>query len=797
MSCPGGSTVSGGSCYYETSAICPSGYSYSSSCAIGGPCCYKHATVICPSGYTFQSGSGTCVKTSTSYGTATDCYDSGWHILQFGSYTYSPPKAGSCSTINSGWTCYSGDPGGCPAGTANYCSDYDNLSCTASASASCPSGYWLPAGNGWCSQYTSFVCPAGYYSNGSTCTQYAGNACPSGYSYNSSTNQCQTTTSACSSGSYNASLDKCSSLSGGGCSFPPYGWSYDSASNTCIHTTNAQCSVGSRMKTSGSSWSACYLLDTTHGTPPGHIYCPSNLTYWDTGNKEGCYKKDSIACNGNYNSSQVILGSGNSYGEWTGQCWDKTQNICSTGEIEGRGLFTTNYHCLDTAEWFDTITTGQVGSQALSQYLCEYESHNLFSIPSSRRCYHWSLPHDDAYTFNDPHTPVKNYNQICPTNPTLTCNWLGGNMDVCGVKKLCSACKKIGTATSSTGIATTPVAYFDIKSMQSYGSKWYGISLNVHSYSEAKSEITLLGGRMATSADQANINKAFNEAVTDYWLDGNTSPTGTKNFVIIWDNLSNTGFVSKCVYDIKGNQLCTSDMKECTNGVCPLGNFPCQTYQGAEYCSKYSTSCTPLAVPGNQLQDTDTSSGLNDKKNNGTVNSAGKCLGQIYIFNGKDKRCRTAGLETAFTNLCVKKKSFLGIVRATVDEKLLAKLRVWHKLDGSTDPGNGQCHYVGEYCASKFLGLCVQKKKTYCCFSSPLARIIQEQGRSQPQINLSWGTPKSPNCEGFTPSQFQKIDFSKINFKAYFGDILKVQSATISNASNNAVNKFKQSLNNK
>jgi conjugal transfer mating pair stabilization protein TraN len=42
----------------------------------------------------------------------------------------------------------------------------------------------------------------------------------------------------------------------------------------------------------------------------------------------------------------------------------------------------------------------------------------------------------------------------------------------------------------------------------------------------------------------------------------------------------------------------------------------------------------------------------------------------------------------------------------------------------------GLCAYVGTYCSSSFLGVCLTKKKVYCCFESKLSRILQEQGRA-------------------------------------------------------------------
>jgi len=77
------------------------------------------------------------------------------------------------------------------------------------------------------------------------------------------------------------------------------------------------------------------------------------------------------------------------------------------------------------------------------------------------------------------------------------------------------------------------------------------------------------------------------------------------------------------------------------------------------------------------------------------------------------------------------------------------------------------CHYVGSYCKSKFLGACVEKRQSYCCFTSPLSRIIQEQVR--PQLGLGWGSAKSPSCEGLTASQLNQVDWSQVNLDEWIG----------------------------
>ena len=87
--------------------------------------------------------------------------------------------------------------------------------------------------------------------------------------------------------------------------------------------------------------------------------------------------------------------------------------------------------------------------------------------------------------------------------------------------------------------------------------------------------------------------------------------------------------------------------------------------------------------------------------------------------------------------------------------------------------GSGMCHEIGSYCTSKILGICIQKAKGHCCFNTKLGRIIQEQGR--PQLKsfnaIGWGTPKNPMCRGFTPEEFQALDFSKMDLSEYYSDI--------------------------
>jgi conjugal transfer mating pair stabilization protein TraN len=67
------------------------------------------------------------------------------------------------------------------------------------------------------------------------------------------------------------------------------------------------------------------------------------------------------------------------------------------------------------------------------------------------------------------------------------------------------------------------------------------------------------------------------------------------------------------------------------------------------------------------------------------------------------------------------------------------------------------CHDLGSYCdkSSSILGLCLVRKESYCCYNSPLARILNEQ--IKPQLGQDFGTPQTPNCAGIKVSDLSRV----------------------------------------
>ena len=80
----------------------------------------------------------------------------------------------------------------------------------------------------------------------------------------------------------------------------------------------------------------------------------------------------------------------------------------------------------------------------------------------------------------------------------------------------------------------------------------------------------------------------------------------------------------------------------------------------------------------------------------------------------------------------------------------------------------GLCAYDGPYCAESFLGICLTKRKVYCCFESKLSRILQEQGRTQ--LGKRWASPKTEQCKGFTLDEFARLDLSKMDFSEVYAE---------------------------
>jgi conjugal transfer mating pair stabilization protein TraN len=264
--------------------------------------------------------------------------------------------------------------------------------------------------------------------------------------------------------------------------------------------------------------------------------------------------------------------------------------------------------------------------------------------------------------------------------------------------------------------------------------------------------------------------------------------------------------------------------------ACPYGlGHPCEAPAagGVPACSPHAC----IDTSANRIEDEPT---VEDPgvPADGAVDADGNCTATIMIFAGRAVRCRPSGLKTSFQNCCKDKgeivKDGMGSSLSSLSTKIAVAKGVFTGMKAAyvayqagasagaaasaganaiivgLDPtsiaislainfmvevllqgcdqqdmetgmmrGSGMCHEVGDYCSSKILGVCVQKARGHCCFNTKLGRILQEQGRPQLKSfnGVGWGTPKTPLCRGFTPEEFQALDFSKIDLSEYYSDI--------------------------
>jgi hypothetical protein len=167
----------------------------------------------------------------------------------------------------------------------------------------------------------------------------------------------------------------------------------------------------------------------------------------------------------------------------------------------------------------------------------------------------------------------------------------------------------------------------------------------------------------------------------------------------------------------------------------------------------FAEAATALKVIEELAQDADCDG---DWKKNGS------CAGKVTFFKGEKSTCHKVG-KKSLVNCCTK-DSGGNIIKLRCDDE---DIKTWERNKA------GLCHYVDDYCTETIWGSCVQRKKSYCCFHSKLARIIAEQGRPQLKAfgSQSWGEEDEPNCRGFTPEDLQQLDFSMIDISEYTADL--------------------------
>jgi conjugal transfer mating pair stabilization protein TraN len=282
---------------------------------------------------------------------------------------------------------------------------------------------------------------------------------------------------------------------------------------------------------------------------------------------------------------------------------------------------------------------------------------------------------------------------------------------------------------------------------------------------------------------------------------------------------------------------------------CPLGAFDCiNETPGSEdyFCSP--SVCATYEEAGTYTPPVENAFTPND----GAMTQAGGCTDFIQIFNGKAQSCRLPGIASAYKNCCHEanedlltdsqgsvsqsvlwaaginalyeagaaayaayaalpagsgasaaagssasafQSSLLESLGSTTVIVTVAVVAVTTYLENAC-PAQGvvtaikkkahQCVLLGQICTTSFLGSCMQEREVHCCFNSLMATLIQVAGRAQ--LGQDFGTAEAPNCRGFTPQEFQSIDFSKIDLTAYYTEINTRAQGAVENEITTVVN---------
>lgn len=272
-----------------------------------------------------------------------------------------------------------------------------------------------------------------------------------------------------------------------------------------------------------------------------------------------------------------------------------------------------------------------------------------------------------------------------------------------------------------------------------------------------------------------------------------TEPGGTKTGIMEGKPWSLTeacwAYRDKYVTQSADNGTCQAYVN---NPACTLAARQCAFYSDEGTClHEYATYSCESKTAGKVMicgGDVFCLDGECDKAQSGKSNDFGEAVSQlaalaaagkdvaalngvdVRAFTGQAKFCRKAA--AGFSNCC-KDGGWgqdVGLAQCNSEEKALGKAKK-DKLTVS----------VGEFCSKKVLGVCLQKKRSYCQFDSKLAQIVQQQGRNG-QLHISFGSSKHPDCRGITVDELQNIKFDQLDFTNFYEDLMNNQKIPDSGA---------------
>lgn len=138
----------------------------------------------------------------------------------------------------------------------------------------------------------------------------------------------------------------------------------------------------------------------------------------------------------------------------------------------------------------------------------------------------------------------------------------------------------------------------------------------------------------------------------------------------------------------------------------------------------------------------------------GLAQDAGQSAAATFMETGAGQALQF--ISTVYTAYSVTMLAIKIIFQCTQDE---LELTVQRQLKS--------CSYVGSYCHTEVLGVCIEKREAYCCYSSPLSRVLQEQ--IKPQLGLTNGSPENPQCGGLPLDRFAEVNWDAVNLDEWLG----------------------------
>ncbi|WP_300002462.1 type-F conjugative transfer system mating-pair stabilization protein TraN [uncultured Cedecea sp.] len=267
-----------------------------------------------------------------------------------------------------------------------------------------------------------------------------------------------------------------------------------------------------------------------------------------------------------------------------------------------------------------------------------------------------------------------------------------------------------------------------------------------------------------------------------------TIPGGTKSIIVDGKEFSFTeacwGYKDTWLLQPADEGSCSSLMNDKS---CTLSSRQCAFFDedSAACLHEYATFSCETRTTGKQMicgGEVFCMDGECDKVQNHSSNDFGQAVSElaalaaagqdvaeidnvdVRAFTGAPRYCKK--FAVGFSNCCADSGwgNSMGLAHCSSDEKALGKAKE-KKLIIS----------IGEFCSKKVLGVCLEKKRSYCQFDSKLAQIVQQQGRNG-QLRIGFGGAKSPDCRGITVDELQAIDFDLLDFTPFMEDLMNNQN---------------------